>query len=315
MLYEQINKIIWAIAIAMIFTSSIYFSLKLKFPQIKINKIFKYLKEQTTNQTMSIKDTLIMSLASKIGAGSLAGIAFAIYYGGPGTIFWMWVSAFICSIICYCENYLTTKYKEKDNDIYKGGPAYYIKKGLKSPILATTYSILAIMTYIFGFLAIQNNTITTLITNNFNIKPIIISLFIALLAGYIIIKGIKSTSKICNKLVPIMTSIYLIVGLIITITNINKIPQILLLILKQAFTNQAIKGGIFYTFIIGVQKGIFATEAAVGTSAIASGANCNKDPIKQGYIGIVETYFISFLIITTTAFIVLLFPYQNINLI
>ena len=170
---QIINKVLWSVAIIMIFLNSIYFSIKLKFPQIRIKTILKTIfthENNTKNSNISSKDSLLISLASKIGAGSLAGISFAIYYGGIGTIFWMWVAAFFVSINCFLENMLAIIYKEKDGSFYKGGPAYYIRKGLNKKNLAIIYSILAIGAYIFGFLAIQNNTITTLVTEIYDVN-------------------------------------------------------------------------------------------------------------------------------------------------
>ncbi len=315
---QIINKIVWSIAIILIFSNSIYFSVKLKFPQIKLIKIFSSLKNNKKETGISSKDTLIMSLASKIGAGSLAGIAFAIYYGGIGTIFWMWVSSFFVSINCYLENILSTIYKEKDHENCKGGPAYYIKKGLNNKNLSIIYCILAIITYNLGFTSIQNNTITTLITNVYPVNKIVISLIIAILTALVIIKGINKISNICNKIVPIMTITYLTLGIIVIILNISKIPTFLIAIIKEAFYPKAIKSGLIYTFIIGIQKGIFANEAGVGTSAIISGSTNNKDYIKQGNIGIIETYFISLFITTVTSIIVIssnykLISFNNIN--
>lgn len=299
----------------MIFSNSIYFSIKLKFPQLKLTKIIKSLKTNNTNQNeISAKDTLLMSLASKIGAGSLAGVAFAIYYGGIGTIFWMWISSFFVSINCFLENILSTLYKEKDGVYNKGGPAYYIKKALNKKNLAIIYAILAILAYTMGFTSIQNNTITSLTNNMFNIDKIIISIIVTILASITIIKGIKSISNFCNKIVPIMSSVYIILGIIIIILNIEKIPTILINIIDSAFNQKSLQGGIIYSLIIGMQKGIFANEAGVGTSAIISGATSNKDYIKQGYIGIIETYFISLFITTITALIIILSPYNTINL-
>lgn len=310
-----LTKILWAVAIAMIFLNSIYFSIKLKFPQLRIRMILKtILKKEKKEKNISAKDTLLMSLASKIGAGSIAGISFAIYYGGIGTIFWMWIASFFVSINCFLENILSTIYKEKDGNFYKGGPAYYIKKGLNKKTLSIIYSILAIGAYIFGFLAIQNNTITTLVTEIYNVPKIIIALLVTLISSIVITKGLKTISNVCNKIVPIMTTIYLSLGLIVVITNIEAIPAIIVNIVKQAFAPQAITGGILYTFIIGMQKGIFANEAGVGTSAISSGATSNKDHLKQGFIGIIETYFISLFITTVTALIVILSNYQILNL-
>lgn len=311
----NINKIIWAVAIAMIFLNSIYFSIKLKFPQLKLKIILKtILKKEEKSNNISSKDTLLMSLASKIGAGSLAGISFAIFYGGIGTVFWMWIASFFVSINCFLENVLSTIYKEKDGDFYKGGPAYYLKKGLNKKTLSIIYSILAIGAYIFGFLAIQNNTITTLVTEMYEIPKILIALIVTIISSFAIIKGLKTISNVCNKIVPIMTTIYLILGFIVIITNIEAIPTVLVNIVQHAFSKQAVTGGAIYTFIIGMQKGIFANEAGVGTSAISSGATSNKDPIKQGFIGIIETYFISLFITTVTALIVILSNYQSLNL-
>ena len=216
----------------MIFINSIYYSLKLKFPQIKFKKIFSSLKEKDEGNITS-KDSLFLSLASKLGSGSLAGIAFAIFYGGIGTIFWMWMSSFFTSINCFLENILSTIYKEKDGINCKGGPSYYIKNGLHKKILGSIYAILAIGGYIFGFLTVQNNTITTLVKDMYNIKPLITSLIITFLAGFLIIKGLKQISKLCNKIIPLMTSLYLILGIIVILLNIKQIPIIIINIIRK----------------------------------------------------------------------------------
>lgn len=310
---ELLNKILWSIAITMIFLNSIYYSYKLKFPQIKWGKILKILKEKEKKDTITAKDTLIMSLASKIGAGSLAGIAYAIFYGGPGTIFWIWISSFLVSINCFIENILSTVYKEKDKDNYKGGPAYYIKKGLNKNSLAYIYAIIAILAYIIGFLSIQNNTITTLVTQIYEFPKYLVAIIVTITSSLVILKGIKGISKVCNKLVPLMSLLYFILGFIVIILHIKKVPSLIALIVKEAFSNRAISGGLIYTFVIGIQKGIFSNEAGVGTSAIISGSTSNKNAIKQGYIGIIETFFISLFITTITAFIILFSSYNTLS--
>ena len=311
---ENLNKILWAVAISIIFLNSIYFSFKLKFPQLKIRTIIKNVFSKNTSSGIKPMDALMISLGSKIGAGSLAGIAFAIYYGGIGTIFWMWVSSFFVSVNCFLENILSTLYKEKDQEFYKGGPSYYIKNGLNKKKLAYLYSFLAVLAYILGFLAIQNNTITTLVTEIYPVNKILIALLVTLLAGIVILKGLNIISKICNKIVPIMMISYFIVGLIVIFSNLNSVPAVFLNIIKDAFTPSAVTGGIIYTFVIGIQKATFINEAGVGTSAISSGATSNKDPIKQGYFGIFETYFINLFLITITAFIIVLSNYESLNL-
>lgn len=312
---EIINKIIWAIAISLILINSIYYSVKLKFPQFKLLKILKSLKKTTTSTNITPKDTLIMALSSKIGVGSLAGVAISIYYGGLGTIFWIWISTFFLSIITYLENSLAIIYKEKDGKYQKSGPSYYIKKGLNNKKLSLIYASLILVTYIFLFTSIQNNTITTLTTNIYSINKVIISLIITIIAGIIITKGIKTISNICNKLFPIMMMIFILVGIIVIISNIEQIPSLLTNIIKEAFSSNSLTGGVIYTIIIALQKSVFANESGVGTSAIISGTTESNSYEVQGNIGIIQTYFISFIVLTITSLIICTSPYQNIEII
>lgn len=312
---EYINKTIWVIAISLILINSIYYSIILKFPQFRLLNIIKSLKRQTKNQKISPLDTLIMALSSKIGVGSLAGVAIAINYGGLGSIFWMWISTFFLAIITYLENSLSIIYKEKDNTLQKSGPSYYIKKGLNKKVLSITYSILIIITYIFLFTSIQTNTITTLTTEIYNIDKILISLIITVLAGIIIVKGIKTISNICNKIFPLMMIIFIILGFLIVMSNINDIPLLFNQIITEAFNQKSISGGIIYTIIIALQKSVFANESGAGTSAIISGTTDNNDYKLQGNLGIIQTYFINFVVLTITALIIGLTDFTSIQVI
>lgn len=312
---EYINKTIWVIAISLILINSIYYSIILKFPQFRLLNIIKSLKKQSKNQKISPLDTLIMALSSKIGVGSLAGVAIAISYGGLGSIFWMWISTFFLAIITYLENSLSIIYKEKDNNLQKSGPSYYIKKGLNKKVLSITYSILIIITYIFLFTSIQTNTITTLTTEIYNIDKILISLIITVLAGIIIVKGIKTISNICNKIFPLMMIIFIILGFLIVMSNINDIPLLFNQIIIEAFNQKSISGGIIYTIIIALQKSVFANESGAGTSAIISGTTDNNDYKLQGNLGIIQTYFINFVVLTITAFIIGLTDFTSIQVI
>ena len=271
----NITKILWAIAISLILINSIYFSLKLKFPQLKFINIFKSLQKEEKNDKISAKDTLIMALSSKIGVGSLAGVAISIYYGGLGTIFWIWISTFFLSIITYIENSLSILYKEKDGKYQKSGPSYYIKKGLNNKKLSIIYAIIILITYTFVFSSIQNNTIVTLTTEIYNINQIIISLIITFLAGIIILKGIKTISNICNKIFPVMIIIFVILGLIVLMTNLPETGILLKNIIMEAFNEKAVSGGIIYTIILALQKSVFAGESGTGTSAIIAGTTDN----------------------------------------
>lgn len=311
----NITKILWAIAISLILINSIYFSLKLKFPQLKFINIFKSLQKEEKNDKISAKDTLIMALSSKIGVGSLAGVAISIYYGGLGTIFWIWISTFFLSIITYIENSLSILYKEKDGKYQKSGPSYYIKKGLNNKTLSIIYAIIILITYTFVFSSIQNNTIVTLTTEIYNINQIIISLIITFLAGIIILKGIKTISNICNKIFPVMIIIFVILGFIVLMTNLPETGILLKNIIMEAFNEKAVSGGIIYTIILALQKSVFAGESGTGTSAIIAGTTDNNDFKKQGNIGIIQTYFINFVVLTITALIIGTSNYETLNVI
>lgn len=311
---EITNKILWGLATSLIFISGIYFSIKLNFLQLNFNKIFKNLFEKEAKGGISSKDALMLSLAGRIGVGSIAGIALAIYIGGTGSIFWIWVMSLITAILSYSETILGIIYKEKDGDVYKGGPSYYIKNGLNKKILGGTYAIIVFISYIFGFISIQTNTITKSLGNLINVSPYIIGTFLIILVILIIQKGVASIAFISSKLVPIMTIGYLLLGLYIIIINMCEIPTIIIGIVKNAFNFKSFFIGFFNSFIVGIQRGLFATEAGLGTGSIASSTTSNNDSYKQGYIQIFGIYITSFLVCTVTAFIILTSDYIQLDL-
>ena len=154
---KLINAVLWGVALVVLLGGGLYFSVKLKFPQLKFFSLFKGLK--STENGISPFKSLTVSLAARIGVGSLAGVALAIYIGGPGSVFWMWIACIITSINAYCETYLGAKYQLPDGYNYKGGPAFYIKSGLHDKGLAFSYALLVILAYLVGFMSIQANTI------------------------------------------------------------------------------------------------------------------------------------------------------------
>ncbi len=309
------NKLLWAVASSLIIISSIYFSLKFKFIQLNIKKILKstFISDKK-EKGLSPLSTLMLTLAGKIGVGSIAGVALAIYIGGPGTIFWMWIMALISASNTFAETYIGILYKEKDEDnIYKGGPSYYIKNGLNKKNLAIFCAILIIICYLVGFIPIQANTITKSINEIIIINPIIIGLILCSFSALIIFGGIKKISNVSNKIVPAMTLLYLLVAGIIVIKNITMIPNILLTILKDAFNFKPFFTGFMSTLIIGIQRGIFANESGLGTGSIASSTTSDNDPIKTGYVQMLGIYITTLLICTSTALIIMTSNYNMIN--
>lgn len=301
--FNYIKSILWSIVTILLVLTGIYFSIKLKFIQFNFKKIFTSLFTKNKGN-ISTFESLSINLAAKIGVGSLSGIALSIFIGGAGTIFWMWVITIITAVIAYIEGYLGIKYQTKKNNELIGGPSFYIKKISNGKTLAYLYSLLIIISYILGFITIQSNTIIKSLNYIFNIDKYIVLTILVLITGLIIFKGIKNIAVFSSLIVPIMGIIYIILGIYIIITNINIIPSILLNILKEAFNLKSITGGIITTIIIGVQRGLFATEVGLGTSAIsASLTNDTKE--NQGFVQLFSIYFTSLVICTITALIIL----------
>ena len=310
-----LNKVLWAIATIFIVLSGLYFTFSLKGVQFKIKTMFKslFIKEETSG--IKPYQTLMMVLAGRIGVGSIAGVALAIYLGGVGSIFWMWIIAFIGAANSFVETVLGVIYKEKDeNKVYKGGPSYYIKKGLNNKFLGGVYAIIVILSYVCGFLSIQSNTITKSLNQIFTISPIVIGIFISVITSFIIFGGIKRIAATASKIVPFMTISYVFIAILICIKNIDIVPDIFFSIIKDAFDLKPFFSGFLGTLVIGVQRGIFSNEAGLGTGAIASSTVDTNDSISQGYIQMIGVYLTTLIICTSTAIIILTSPYQNIIL-
>lgn len=299
-----INKIVWLIATISIVISSLYFSMKLKFLQLKIKTIFSCLVSKTKTDKIKPFNVLMITLAGRIGVGSIAGIALCIYIGGIGSIFWLWIMTFFSAILAYVETVLGGIYKEKDGKFYKGGPSYYLKNGLGKKKLGGIYAILIIISYIGGFLSIQTNTITKSLNQIININPYFIGIIIVIITSFIIFGGLTKISDATSKIVPVMGVFYLLITIYIIINNISSIPNIFLSIVSEAFNFKSFYSGFLTSFVVGIQRGIFSNEAGLGTGSIASSIS-DINPVKQGYIQVLGVYITSLIICTSTAFIIL----------
>ena len=308
-----LNSILWSTTIVLLLGGGLYFTIKLKGVQFKIISMFKSFKPEK-NSTVTPFKSLTMALAARIGVGSLAGIAIAIYNGGKGTIFWIWISSLITSVNTFVESVLGIKYHQKDKEQYIGGPAYYIDKGLNKKKLAKCYALLIILAYIVGFMSIQANTIASSLNDYYKIAPIITGIIVAVISGIIIIKGLKGIVEVTSTLVPIMGFGYLLLSLLIIAININKIPSIIFDIVQDAFNFKAISGGLIATFIIGIQRGVFSTEAGLGSGAIAASAVPTNKTIKIGLTQVLGIHFTTFIICTLPALIILTSPYETLNI-
>jgi len=307
---ENINAILWAVVTLMMILVGFNFTVQLKYPQFRIIKIFKSLKNNKKEGISPLK-TLFLTLAGRIGVGSIAGVALAIYLGGPGTIFWMWVIALITGSLAYVETMMAIKYKIKTkNNEYEGGPSYYIKNGYKSRKLALIYSIVVIIAYLVGFIPIQTNTITKVINRTVDINNIIIGILVTFISLIIIFGGIKKISNATFKIVPFMTLLYITLALISVIKNYAEIPSILNEIITSAFDLKPFLSGFMITMLIGVQRGIFSNESGIGLGAIAASASNSFNGVKSGYIQVLGIYITTMIICTATAFMILTSGYS-----
>lgn len=305
----KINDVLWLLATILLIGGGIYFTIHLSGVQFKFKEMLQGFKTKT-KETISPFKSLSMALAARIGVGSLAGIALAIHMGGVGTIFWIWISSLLTMPNTFAESVLAMKYREKDGSFHKGGPSFYMDRGLKKKKLAKIYACLILVAYLVGFLTIQANTISSSLFTSFSISPMLSGICIAGISAIIIWKGLKGISNATSKLVPIMGIGYLIISLFIVLQHMDLIPSLLMQIVHEAFRPQSITAGLLATIFIGMERGIFATESGLGSGAIASATTDSNNKIGQGMIQMFGIYFTVFIICTSTAFIILTSDYQ-----
>lgn len=312
---ELINKFAWSIATSLIVSSSVYFSLSFGFVQFKFKEMFKNLfKREKKKHGISPIQSFLMTLGSRIGVGSIAGVSLALYLGGPGSIFWMWISAFLSASNTFCETVLGTIYREKDGKNYKGGPSYYIRNGLGNPRLGTLYAIIILVSFVGGFVGIQGNTITKSFLEITYVPKFVIGIFLVVLVSLIVFGGLKRIAAFSEKMVPFMSVMYIGIALFVGIKNISLIPSIFKTIITSAFAWKSVYGGFFGSLIIGVQRGIFSNEAGLGTGSITSSTSSTDSSVSQGYIQMLGIYVTTLLICTATVIIVMTSNYSEIVL-
>lgn len=298
-------SITWYIASILIIYSGIKYSFKYKFIQFRIKNFIEAIKSKSNNH-ISPLSSLSMSLAAKIGVGSLSGVALALYFGGVGSILWMCIISLIVSINTYVECILGIKYRDKFGNTFVGGPSFYIKKCLNNKYLSLLYGILVIVSYSGLFLSIQSNTIVSVLSF-FDINTTLIVIVLSIIIFLIIINGTKNIFLVDSILVPFMLIFYLILGIYV-LFNGNNIIDIFKLMISEAFNIKS----IIPVFLIGMQRAIFISESGIGTSAISASA-CDNDSSKQGMLEILGIHITTFLVCFITFLIIVTSNYNLID--
>lgn len=249
---------------------------------------------------------LSIALSGRVGTGNIAGTATAIAMGGPGAVFWMWAIAFIGASSAFVESTLAQIYKVKQDGLYRGGPAYYIEKGLGIRWFAIAFSISALLAMALLMPGIQSNSIAIGVENAFGISKSVSGLIIVLLLGAIIFGGVKRIATVAQYTVPFMAIGYILVALIIIAMNITELPAVFALIFKSAFGADSMFGGILGSAIAwGVKRGIYSNEAGQGTGAHAAAAAEVSHPAKQGLVQAFSVYIDTLFVCSATAFMIL----------
>lgn len=316
---KNINGVLWGyVLIFLLCGTGIYFAFILKFVQVrKFKDGFKRtfggisLKgAKAGSDGMSSFQALSTAIAAQVGTGNLAGAATAIAAGGPGAIFWMWVSAFFGMGTLFSEAILAQVYKEKVDGEVTGGPAYYIKKGLGNKFLAVFFAVSIIVALGFMGNMVQSNSIGTAFKNAFGVNPLIVGVVLAVIAGFIFIGGIGRIASVTEKMVPLMAAFYLLGGLIILVLNAEHLIPAFKMIFVGAFNPKAATGGLIGATVkeamrYGVARGLFSNEAGMGSTPHAHAVAKVKHPAEQGVVGIISVFIDTFVVLTMTALVIL----------
>ncbi|AML56178.1 Sodium/alanine symporter family protein [Serratia rubidaea] len=314
---NAVNGVIWSEAlIYLCLGTGLYFSLRSRFLQLRhLKGMVRLIFQGKANAAgVSSFQALSMTLAGRVGTGNIAGVATAITFGGPGALFWMWVVAFLGSSSAFVESTLGQVYKEKLDGEYRGGPAFYIEKGLGMKWYAWIFAIATIFSCGVLLPGVQANSIGASLEIAFGISPNVTAAIIAVLLGFIIFGGVKRIASFASTVVPFMALGYIIVACVIVALNIDQLPGIILLVWKSAFGLEAGFGAILGLAIMwGVKRGVYSNEAAQGTGPHASSAAAVSHPAKQGLVQAFSVYIDTLFVCSATGFMLLITGLYNVQ--
>ena len=316
-----INDVVWGpIMLALLIGTGLFLSITTQFMQFgkfgymmkkTILGMFSKKQHQKDASGVSPFQAVATAMAGTIGTGSIAGLATAIVSGGPGAVFWMWISALLGMVTKYSEIVLSLKYREKNEQgQWVGGPMYYIKNGLNLKWLAALFAVFAMFACLGTGNATQSNSIAVALQSTLGVNPCITGIVLTIIATAVILGGMRRIASVNEKLVPFMAVSYVACAVIALICNIQKVPAAFALIFKEAFNFRAAAGGtagygIMIAMHYGFSRGVFSNEAGLGSAPIAHAASSTKEPVLQGLWGMFEVFFTTIIICTLSALIIL----------
>ncbi|WP_099159317.1 alanine/glycine:cation symporter family protein [Virgibacillus ndiopensis] len=308
----EVNDVLWTyVLIIVLIALGLWFTIKTGFVQFRyLPEMFRVLFDKRTISAEGKKGTssfqaFAISAASRVGTGNLAGVASAVAMGGPGAVFWMWIIALLGSATAFIESTLAQVYKVPEKNQYRGGPAYYMEKGLGKRWLGIIFAITITFTYGLVFNSVQSNTISLAFAGEFDFNKNYMAIILVLLTAIVIFGGLKSIANVTQIIVPIMAILYILIAIYVLIANITAIPDLISLIFQNAFGIREIAGGGFGAAIMmGIKRGLFSNEAGMGSAPNAAATAEVTHPAKQGLIQALGVFFDTILICSATAFII-----------
>ncbi|MDO5845811.1 MAG: alanine/glycine:cation symporter family protein [Methanocorpusculum sp.] len=309
-----VNTYAWYIAFVFLIGMGIYFTVRTKC--VQINRLgeackvaFTNIKEKKGKQTISSFQAFCVSMGARIGVGNIAGVAAAVVMGGPGAVFWMWVFALIGAATSFVETTVGQIYKERKEDgLFHGGPAYYIKNGLGKPKFAIFMALLIIVTYGLMFIGVQANQASAALTTAFSTEPIVFAVVLAVLAALIIFGGIRRVARVSTWMVPAMAILWMLLAFAIILVNFTQVSLVIQTIFSYAFGVQAFVGGGMGMMILwGLKRGVFSNEAGIGSIPNVSSSAHVKHPVKQGLMQALGVLIDTLVVCTATAFVIILY--------
>ena len=315
-LVSILNGIIWSNAlIVLCLGTGLYFSVRTRFLQVRhFKEMFRLLFDgKSTDSGVSSFQALSMSLAGRVGTGNIAGVATAIAFGGPGAMFWMWLVAFLGASTAFIEATLAQIYKEKHLGQLRGGPAFYIERGLGVKWFGVLFAVVSVISAGVLLPGVQANSVADGIKNAFNLDTWITGTGVVLIFAAIVFGGVKRIAKFTEYVVPFMAIGYIVIALLIIIVDIKHLPDVILLVFKSAFNMEAGFGAVFGLAVQwGVKRGIYSNEAGQGTAPhIAAAANVSH-PVKQGLVQSFSVYIDTLLVCSATGFMLLMTGKYNV---
>ncbi|MBQ8148048.1 MAG: alanine:cation symporter family protein [Lachnospiraceae bacterium] len=322
----KMNDVMYTyILIIMLVGVGVYFTIRTKGVQFRLlidgikSMMEKTDADENGKKKVSSFQALMISTASRVGTGNIAGIATAIAAGGPGAVFWMWLMALIGGASAFVESTLAQVYKVRENGQYRGGPSYYMERALGKRWLGILFSILLIICFAYGFNGLQSYNMSSALEYyipNYSktIFPMLVGLALAVAAGLVIWGGVHRIGFISSVIVPIMATAYILIGLVTMVLHITELPKVFAVILENAFNFKAMAGGFAGSaVVIGIKRGLFSNEAGMGSAPNASASADVDHPVKQGLVQVISVFIDTILICSSTAMMLLVSGVEGVS--